>query len=100
MTLARVSLKLTADAKCHERKMSSRDGPPSEADERSLTPAQVQRAREAVEYLSTIPFLRDSGMYMKTHISARHSIGLTKGLQTTPNTQGGYQEIKKGGIKK
>ena len=28
--------------------MSSRDEPPSEADESSLTPAQVQRAREAI----------------------------------------------------
>ena len=48
-------------------KMSSRDGPPSEAAESSLTPAQVQRAREATEYLSTIPFrgnVRDSGMYV------------------------------------
>ena len=47
--------------------MSSRDGPSSEADEHSLTPAQVQRARDAIDYLSTIPFrgnVRDSGMYM------------------------------------
>ena len=38
---------------------------PSEADESSLTPAQVQRAREAIEYLSSIPFrgnVRDSGI--------------------------------------
>ena len=50
--------------------MSSHAAPPAEADESSLTSLQVQRAREAVEYLSTIPFrgnVQDSGMYHVMH---------------------------------
>ena len=51
---------------------------PSEADESSLTPAQVQRAREAIEYLSTIPFrgnVRDSGIYYDVRVyNSRYSL--------------------------